>query len=130
VREAGLVIGLLWHVPRGDATVPRRGTRYAHDHRGFQDFTFVIRLAGRTWRNGTALEWSGTMDQMLYLHDRREVTDAAELIRAFGEDAGFEAAARADRSRELGNHLHFCRWRQIERLIVLMSVGRAVGTVH
>ena len=39
-------------------------------------------------------------------------------------------AALADRSRDLGNHIHFCRWRQIERLIVLMSVGRAVGTVH
>jgi hypothetical protein len=40
------------------------------------------------------------------------------------------ATRRADRSRELGNALHFCRWRQIERLIVLLSVERAVGTVH
>jgi hypothetical protein len=70
------------------------------------------------------------MDTLPYLGDRRELADANELITLFGEDAGSEAAARADRSRDLGNHLHFCRWRQIERLIVLMSVPRAVGTVH
>ena len=70
------------------------------------------------------------MEHLPYLVDTREVADAAELIRAFGEEAGSEAAARADRSRDLGNHIHFCRWRQIERLVVLMSIPRAVGTVH
>jgi hypothetical protein len=70
------------------------------------------------------------MEHLPYLADTREVADAAELIRAFGEDAGSEAAARADRSRDLGNHVHFCRWRQIERLVVLLSIPRAVGTVH
>lgn len=65
-----------------------------------------------------------------YLADRAQVHDAAELIARFGDDAGFEAANRADKSRDLGNHVHFCRWRQIERLIVLMSVNRAIGTVH
>ncbi|ODP37134.1 hypothetical protein [Sphingomonas turrisvirgatae] len=67
---------------------------------------------------------------MPYLADRTHALDAAELIARFGDDAGFEAAARADRYRDLGNHVNFCRWRQIERLIVLMSVNRAVGTVH
>ena len=70
------------------------------------------------------------MDEMLYLGDAREVADAAELIALFGEHAVFEAAARADRSRALGNHLHFCRWRQIERLIELLSEDEARGTVH
>ena len=67
---------------------------------------------------------------MPWLAHRSEVADATRLIAAFGDDAGFEAAARADRSRDLGNHVHFCRWRQIERLIVLMSAGAAVGTVQ
>jgi len=67
---------------------------------------------------------------MPWLGHRSEVADATRLIAAFGDDAGFEAAARADRSRDLGNHIHFCRWRQIERLIVLMSAGAAVGTVQ
>jgi hypothetical protein len=70
------------------------------------------------------------VEYLPYLGDVREVADANELIRAFGEEAGSQAAARADKSRDLGNHIHFCRWRQIERLVVLMSVPRAVGTIH
>lgn len=65
-----------------------------------------------------------------YVAHRGEVTDATDLIARFGDDAGFEAAARANKSRDIGNHLHFCRWRQIERLIVLMSVECAIGTIH
>ena len=68
--------------------------------------------------------------QLPYLSDRKSYEDATELMAVFGDNAGYEAAARADRSRDLGNHIHFCRWRQIERLIVLLSVNRAVGTIH
>jgi hypothetical protein len=70
------------------------------------------------------------MSFLPYLVDRAEVVEAANLIQHYGPHAGFEAACRADASAEIGNHLHFCRWRQIERLIVLLSVERAVGTVH
>ena len=69
------------------------------------------------------------MSYMPYLVDR-DVADANALIIQFGDDAGFVAATRADESRDVGNHLHFCRWRQIERLIVLLSLERAIGTVH
>ena len=62
------------------------------------------------------------MSYLPYLADRSRRIRRARLIAHFGDDAGFEAAARADRSRDLGNHLHFCRWRQIERLIVLLGV--------
>jgi hypothetical protein len=67
---------------------------------------------------------------MPYLADRRAVADADQLIAAFGAGAAFEAATRADRSRDVGNHVHFCHWRQIERLIGLLAAERAVGTVH
>ena len=70
------------------------------------------------------------MEYLPYLADKAQVSEAAALVAQFGEAAGYEAASRADHSRDLGNHLHFCRWRQIERLIVLMSIPRAVGTVH
>jgi len=70
------------------------------------------------------------MSYMPYLANVSEVNDANALIAQFGDDAGFEAAARADKSRDLGNHLHFCKWRQIERLILLLSVERPVGTIH
>ncbi len=68
--------------------------------------------------------------QLPYLSNRASFEDAAELIARFGDDAGYEAAARADRSRDLGNHIHFCHWRQIERLIVLLACERPVGTLH
>jgi hypothetical protein len=65
-----------------------------------------------------------------YLTGRDDVTDALALIEVFGAEAGFEAQARADRSRDLGNHLHFCRWRQIERLILLLGADHALGAVQ
>lgn len=65
-----------------------------------------------------------------YLADAQQVAEAAELIAAYGEHAGVEAAIRAGRMRAIGNHLHFCRWRQTERLIGIMVSDEAVGTVH
>ncbi|MBR0553804.1 hypothetical protein J7S20_14935 [Sphingomonadaceae bacterium LXI357] len=70
------------------------------------------------------------MPQLPYLASIEEVVTADRLIAEYGEEAGFEAASRADRSRDLGNHIHFCRWRQIERLILMLSADEAVGTVH
>jgi len=70
------------------------------------------------------------MPYMPYLADRGEVVDATTLMALFGDDAGLEAAARADESRDVGNYLHFCRWRQIERLILVLSAESALGTVH
>lgn len=64
------------------------------------------------------------------LADRSSFDDAAALIETFGNQAGIEAAIRADQSRERGNHIHFCRWRQIERMVVLLSAGQAIGTIH
>jgi hypothetical protein len=64
------------------------------------------------------------------LADRRSYEDAATLIELYGDHAGLEAALRADRSRECGNHIHFCHWRQIERMVVLLSVDQTIGTVH
>ncbi|MEG8222004.1 hypothetical protein OSJ57_15445 [Sphingomonas sp. HH69] len=68
--------------------------------------------------------------QLPYLSDRKSYDDATELMAIFGADAGYEAAARADRSLDLGNHIHFCHWRQIERLIVLLADDQPVGTIH
>ena len=65
-----------------------------------------------------------------YIADARAVADATDLIATFGNGAGNEAAIRADRSRDIGNHVHFCRWRQIERLIVVLTAPCSIGTVH
>lgn len=58
------------------------------------------------------------------------VADAAALMRGFGAYAADEAAIRADRSRALGNVIHFCRWRQVERLVRWFATDAPVDTVH
>jgi hypothetical protein len=69
--------------------------------------------------------------QPVYLTDAADAADATELIARFGRHAADEAAARADQSRSLGNVIHFCRWRQIGRMIELLSAPDAGGaTLH
>ena len=65
-----------------------------------------------------------------FIHGRLSLADAADLIERYGDDAGFEAAARADRSRDDGNVARFCHWRQIERVIATLSCEEVRGTVH
>ncbi len=62
--------------------------------------------------------------------DSTHYSDAELLISNYGEEAGLEAANRADKSRSLGNHIHYCKWRQVERLCVLLSIDQTIGTVH
>jgi hypothetical protein len=57
-------------------------------------------------------------------------TEAAQLIERFGAHAGSEAALRADRSRDLGNVVHFCRWREVARMIELIRDEAVTGPVH
>lgn len=62
--------------------------------------------------------------------DSTNFSDAEQLMTNYGEEAGLEAANRADKSRAVGNHLHYCKWRQVERLCVLLSIDQSIGTVH
>lgn len=66
----------------------------------------------------------------MYLADAQQIVEAAEMIAAFGEQAPMEAAIRAGQMRDIGNHVHFCRWRQTERLIAVLVSDEAIGTVH
>jgi hypothetical protein len=69
------------------------------------------------------------MDQP-FIHGRVALADAHDLIERYGDDAGFEAAARADRSRDDGNVMRFCHWRQIERVIATLSSDEVRGSIH
>jgi hypothetical protein len=68
--------------------------------------------------------------QSPFIHGRLALADASDLIERFGDDAGFEAAARAERCRDDGNVARFCHWRQIERVIATLSSDEAFGTIH
>ena len=65
-----------------------------------------------------------------YVTDRVALTAATDLIADFGEHARIEAAMRADRSRSLGNIIHFCHWRKIERMIEMLDDKDVTGTIH
>jgi len=65
-----------------------------------------------------------------YISGRVALADASELLARFGDDAAYEAAARADYSRDAGNVVRFCHWRQIERVIATLSSEEARGTIH
>lgn len=60
----------------------------------------------------------------------RDVSEAQKLMALYGSEAGLEAAERAESSRNMGNHLQFCRWRQIERLVIMLSLETSIGTIH
>lgn len=70
------------------------------------------------------------MDEIFFIADRATLDGATDLIARFGDHAPLEAAALAGRSRDLGNLVHFCRWRQVERVIALLELEEATGTVH
>jgi hypothetical protein len=65
-----------------------------------------------------------------FISGRPALADAADLIERYGDDAGLEAAVRAEQSRDAGNVLRFCHWRQIERVIVTLSSEEVRGSVH
>ncbi|SMF61763.1 hypothetical protein SAMN06295910_0756 [Allosphingosinicella indica] len=69
------------------------------------------------------------MQTHVHVPDRAAFDEATRLMDQYGEHAAMEAAMRADRSRTLGNVVHFCRWRQIQRTIAMLGDAGA-GTVH
>ena len=66
----------------------------------------------------------------LFIAGRSSVSDAQELMREFGEEAGLQAAVRAEKSREAENIIKFCHWRQVERLIDALAADEPPGTIH
>jgi hypothetical protein len=66
----------------------------------------------------------------VHLADRAALAEAASLIEKFGLHAPSEAARLAGESRERGNVIRFCRWRQIERMIAMLQDETVTGAVH
>lgn len=65
-----------------------------------------------------------------YIANRAALADAARLIERYGDEAEVEAASRAHASRDAGNVSRFCHWRQIERMIVSLTSGDRLGSLH
>jgi len=67
---------------------------------------------------------------MMTVHDRASIDEAALLIARLGTDAAMEAATFADAARDHGDLDSFCRWRQIERAILILQLEDVVGELH
>ena len=65
-----------------------------------------------------------------FISGRAALADAAALINSFGDNAGYEAATRAEHSRDAGNVIRFCHWRQIERVIAVLASDEVRGSIH
>ena len=65
-----------------------------------------------------------------FIAGRSSVTDAVLLVDEYGVDAPLAAAMRAVQSRDAGNVLKFCHWRQIERLSALLASNNIEGSLH
>lgn len=70
------------------------------------------------------------MHAMPVIADRAVWDSAVDLRSSFGTGAAIEAAIRAGRSRDLGNVIHFCRWREVGRLLDLLESEIVIGTRH
>jgi len=64
------------------------------------------------------------------LGGRAVVDAAAELARCHGADAAMAASLRAAQSRARDNAVHFCRWREVERLVGWMQGDGSGATLH
>lgn len=89
-----------------------------------RDLATLARYGSRTGKRKANLRHD------VHLADRAALAEAASLIEKFGDFATSEAARLAGRSRDAGNVIHFCRWRQIERMIVMLCDQAVTGAVH
>ncbi len=70
------------------------------------------------------------MDHIHFVADREAYEAASALMAEFGAQALTEAASRAERSRDLGNFVHYTRWCRAGRAILLLAESTHGGTLH
>jgi hypothetical protein len=70
------------------------------------------------------------LEQTQFVVDREAYEGAAALLDTFGESALAEAATRAERSRDVGNHIHYTRWCRVGRAILVLGDPQPAGMVH
>lgn len=67
---------------------------------------------------------------MTFAADRKTFDSASSLMLLYGAAAVDEAEARAAVSRDRGNVIRFCHWRQVTRMIETLSQGHSGETLH
>jgi hypothetical protein len=70
------------------------------------------------------------LNELHFVADREAYEFASALMAEFGATALTEAATRAERSRDLGNFIHYARWCRAGRAIQLLADPQPRGALH
>ncbi len=65
-----------------------------------------------------------------FLAGSAALSDAAQLQREFGDDAGQAAQLRAAHARARDNALRYCHWREVERMLAWLDAPAGGATRH
>ncbi|MEO1044267.1 MAG: hypothetical protein AAFX04_02375 [Pseudomonadota bacterium] len=61
---------------------------------------------------------------------RKAFEEALNMVEVLADAAGDQAEDNARRARDLGNHIHFCHWREVRRIIATLGARTISGTVN
>jgi hypothetical protein len=79
----------------------------------------------------SSIDYQGSdMTESAFTVNRTSADLATEMMALFGSEASGEAARRASHSRNSGNVVGYCAWRQAQRLIIVLGTDVPEGTVH
>jgi hypothetical protein len=70
------------------------------------------------------------LSHLHFVADREAYESASALMAEYGAAALTEAANRAERSRDLGNFIHYARWCRAGRAILLLADPQPTGPLH
>ena len=70
------------------------------------------------------------LSHLHFVADREAYEFASALMAEYGDTALTEAVSRAERSRDLGNFIHYARWCRAGRAILLLADPRPAGSLH
>ncbi|SDC61532.1 hypothetical protein SAMN05444678_104105 [Sphingomonas sp. YR710] len=94
------------------------------------EFRYVEYLGMNIGYLGEEFEKGRDLEELFYIANVASIEIATDLMATLGETAAAEAASRARHYRTLGNAVRFCEWRQIERIVSVLSQPISFGTVH
>jgi hypothetical protein len=70
------------------------------------------------------------LNSLHFVADREAYDAASALMAEYGAAALGEAASRAERSRDIGNFIHYARWCRAGRAIMLLADPQQDATLH
>ncbi|WOE76064.1 hypothetical protein [Alterisphingorhabdus coralli] len=61
---------------------------------------------------------------------RSACDEAMNMIDLLGDAAAEQAERNANNARNKGNHIHFCHWRDVRRMVAQLQCGCVSGAIN